>query len=765
LLDVKTLALHWPAAPVLTWLRQGQAAIAVFSATLFLSALLLFSVQPLFTKLVLPKLGGSPSVWAVAMCFFQVVLLAGYSYAYLLTRWVSAERAVLIHLGLMTVTCLALPFGVPSGFDTPPQDGAYFWLLGLLTVGVGLPFFAVSANAPLLQQLFSRLDTPHASDPYFLYGASNLGSLIALLAYPIAIEPLLGLKAQGALWYGGFVALAASIAACGGILHGQQPARSQAQAAPRPAAAKVADNVDNITWHDRLGWVALAFLPSGLVIAVTTYITTDIASAPFLWVIPLALFLMTFVLTFRERLPFNYRLVCEGLTVAALVTILTQTKLISSIAAIVAFFLAAIVCHRELYNRRPSARRLTEFYFWMSLGGVLGGVFAALIAPQIFTSVFEFPLLILLALLCRPGVLLGRDTPLDWRRLLLITGSVVVLLGSYKAAAAFGMISANQLYLAGLIALVLCGLVLIRKWPEHRPALVMTMIACAALGPADVNSLHVERGFFGTHRIMLDEPREVRLLLNGTTIHGAQRIKASDGRPVTAAIPATYYHPQGPMARGLEAARTSLEASGKPLAVGVVGLGSGSLAYYARGGETWRYFEIDPAVVRIASDPRYFDFLQRAEVKPDVVLGDARLTLAREPGGKFGYLLIDAFSSDSIPVHLLTGEALRQFLDKLDADGLLAIHISNRHLDLAPALAATIGQIPGVSSILVDDQRPSTGIDVMTSQVVFVTRKQTVIGAIASWPTARELSPAGASPWTDDYADVLGTLLRRIGKD
>lgn len=762
---MKTLALHRPAAPVLAWLRQGQAAIAVYSATLFLSALLLFSVQPLFTKLVLPKLGGSPSVWAVAMCFFQVVLLAGYSYAYLLTRWVTAERAVLIHLGLMTLTCLALPFGVPTGFDAPPQDGAYLWLLGLLTAGVGLPFFAVSANAPLLQQLYSRLDTPHAADPYFLYGASNLGSLIALLAYPIAIEPLLGLKAQGALWYGGFVVLAMSIAACGGILLAHQPARALAQAADRPAAAKVADNGDIATWRDRLGWVALAFLPSGLVIAVTTYITTDIASAPFLWVIPLALFLMTFVLAFRERLPINYRLVCEGLAVAALVTILTQTKLISSMAAIVAFFLAAIVCHRELYNRRPSARHLTEFYFWMSLGGVLGGVFAALLAPHIFTSVFEFPLLILLALLCRPGVLLGRDTPLDWRRLLLITAVVVALLGSYKAAAAFGLISANQLYLAGLVALVLCGLVLIRKWPEHRPALVMTMIVCAALGPADVNSLHVERGFFGTHRIMLNETRDVRLLLNGTTIHGAQRIKDGDGRPVTAAIPATYYHPQGPMARGLETARASIEVSGKPLAVGVVGLGSGSLAYYARGGETWRYFEIDPAVVRIASDPRYFDFLQRAAVKPDVVLGDARLTLAREAGGKFGYLLIDAFSSDSIPVHLLTREALRQFVDKLDDDGLLAIHISNRHLDLAPALAATISQIPGLSSRLVDDQRPSDSIDAMTSQVVFASRKQAVIDAMAAWPNARELSPSGASPWTDDYADVLGALLRRLGKD
>ncbi len=745
-------------------MRQDRAVVVVFSLTLFLSALLLFSVQPMFTKLVLPKLGGSPSVWAVSMCFFQVMLLAGYGYAYALTRWIENDRAILIHLGLMTLTCLALPFGVPASFDVPPQDGAYLWLLALLVAGVGLPFFAVSANAPLLQHWFSRIDTPYAADPYFLYGASNLGSLIALFAYPVAVEPFVGLRSQGELWFIGFVVLALSIAFAGALM---------LRCAPRPAtdpreAGGASVRGEGVGWQDRAVWIALSFLPSGLVVAVTTYITTDIASAPFLWVIPLGLFLLTFVLTFRERLPFSYRLACEGLTVAALVTILTQTKLISSVAAIIGFFLAAIVCHRELYNRRPSAQHLTEFYFWMSLGGVLGGAFAALLAPQIFTSVFEFPLLILLALLCRPGVVLGRDKDvdgvLDWRRLTLIAAAVLGLLGAFKLAAALEWVSASRMYLAGLIGLICCGLILIRKWPEHRAALVVTMIACAWLVPADVNSVHVERGFFGTHRIMLTDDRDVRLLLNGTTIHGAQRIKDAAGRAVSASLPATYYHPQGPMARGLEVARSSRQDVHKPLSVGVVGLGSGSLAYYAQGGETWRYFEIDPAVARIASDPRYFDFLERAEVKPDIVIGDARLTLAREAGDAFGYLLIDAFSSDSIPVHLLTVEALRQFVSKLDPDGLLAIHISNRHLDLAPALASTVGQIPGVASVLVDDQQPTTSVDVMSSQVVFVARKQSVIDRVASWKNAQPLAPSQTKPWTDDYADVLGALLRRLVK-
>lgn len=739
-------------------MQQDRAVLVTYSLTLFLSALLLFSVQPMFTKLILPKLGGSPSVWAVAMCFFQAMLLAGYGYAFVLTRWFANDRAVAIHLSLMALTCLALPFGVPASFDVPPQDGAYVWLLGLLGVGVGLPFFAVAANAPLLQHWFSRIDTPHAADPYFLYGASNLGSLIALFAYPVLLEPTVGLRSQGELWSAGFVVLALSLALSGALLLRcalRGPDAQGAACAPQAAATPVG-------WRDRMLWIALAFVPSGLVIAVTTYITTDVASAPFLWVIPLALFLLTFVLVFRERLPFDYRWAGDGLTVAALGTILTQTKLISCLFAILAFFLAAIVCHRELYNRRPAARHLTEFYFWMSLGGVLGGAFAAVVAPQVFTGVFEFSLLILLALLCRPGVVLGRDSPLDWRRLALIGGAVLGLLGAYKLAVAVELISASRLYLLGLVGLLLCGLILIRSWAEHRVALVVTMIACAWLVPADAYSVHVERGFFGTHRVMLTEARDVRLLMHGTTIHGAQRIKDAAGQPVTAALPATYYHPQAPMARGLEAARVSMQEARRPLQVGIVGLGTGSLAYYSRRGERWRYFEIDPAVVRIAGDARYFDFLARAEVKPEMVLGDARLTLAREPAGAFGYLLIDAFSSDSIPVHLLTAEALRQYADKLDPDGLLAIHVSNRYLDLAPALAATVRQVPGLVSALVDDRRPMLGVDATPSQVVFIARSQAVLDRVAAWPDAQPLVPATVRPWTDDYADVLSALLRRL---
>src|SRR5262249_46885099 len=274
------------------------------------------------------------------------------------------------------------------------------WLLQALAVGIGLPFFAVSANAPLLQAWFSRTSNPHAADPYFLYGASNLGSLLALLLYPLLIEPTIGLAAQSRTWSAGFAVLGAMIALCGLL---RFVTRSRPDGA-RPAAATSTD-AGAITWSQRFGWMVLAFIPSGLVIAVTTYITTDVASAPFLWVLPLALFLSTFILAFRSTLPLNYALACHLLPAAVLVLLVAEGLLVTSLAALTPFFLAAVICHRELYNRRPDAAYLTEFYLWMSLGGVLGGVFSAIAAPQLFTSTFEFTLLILLALLCRPGLL------------------------------------------------------------------------------------------------------------------------------------------------------------------------------------------------------------------------------------------------------------------------------------------------------------------------------------------------------------------------
>jgi hypothetical protein len=731
----------------------GVVLVPIFAATLFLSALLLFSVQPMYAKLILPKLGGSPSVWAVSMCFFQAALLAGYAYTFALNRWLRDGRALLVHLTLIAATCLMLPFGLPAAFAVPPAGEAYLWLIGLLAVGIGLPFFAVSANAPLLQAWFSRTSNPHAADPYFLYGASNLGSLIALLAYPLLMEPAVGLAAQSRMWSAAFALLGVMIAVAGLLALSSRSTADALPATAAPAAAAVA-------WPQRFGWVALAFVPSGLVVAVTTYITTDVASAPFLWVLPLALFLATFILVFRDRLPFRYGWACAPLPAAVLAFVLTQGKLVSSLFALASFFLAAIICHRELYNRRPAPEHLTAFYLWMSLGGVLGGIFSALVAPQIFTSVFEFTLLALLALLCRPGILFGRDEPVRAGRLALIAGAGLALMAAYKLAVHVGLLSTSYLYALVLIALLCLGLFRIRKWAEHRAALVLTMIAAFSLTPSDHLTMHVERSFFGTHRVVASDDGAMRVLLHGTTVHGAARLKDGAGQP-TAPTPATYYHPESPMARGVAAARARFLARHEALRVGIVGLGAGSLACYAQAGEIWRYYEIDPAVARIATDPSLFDFLARCLPRADIVIGDARLTLANEPAERFGYLVIDAFSSDSIPVHLMTAEALRLFVDKLDHDGLLALHVSNRHLDLVPALASTIGLVSGVTAALVDDERGG-GLDATPSRVVFIARNATALSPVLQLPQARPLAPGTARAWTDDYSDVLSALWRGL---
>ena len=738
-------------------LSQHDALVLCFGATLFLSALLLFSVQPMFAKLLLPKLGGSPSVWAVSMCFFQAMLLAGYGYAYALNRFLRPRHAVFVHLTLLVGACLALPFGLPSAMSEPPTGDAYLWLMGLLTLGVGLPFFAIAGNAPLLQAWFARTGHPDADDPYFLYRASNIGSLIALLAYPIVLEPMLGLGAQSTLWSAGFFALGLLIAVCGWLLIGTMTA-APTNATPATSQVRVA----SIDWNQRFTWVSLSCLPSGLIVAVTTYVTTDVASAPFLWVVPLALFLLTFILVFRDDLPFSYSYACAGLPAAVLGVILTQSMLISSVFALLAFFLGAIVCHRELFLRRPAKENLTEFYLWMSVGGVLGGVFSALIAPHIFKSVFEFQLLALLALLCRPGIVLGRTDPLNWQRMAAVVACGLALMLGYKLSVSTGFLSADRGVLFGLVAALCGGLYLIRRWPEHSAAMVLTMIAAAAMSPADLHTLHVERSFFGTHRVTVSADGATRQLLHGTTVHGIQTLRDAQGLSVAQPTPAAYYFPHGPMARGVSLARSQFAAMGKPFRVGVVGLGAGSLACYASAGEPWRYFEIDPSVVRIAKDPALFNFLSRCQPNADVVIGDARQTLEKEPASGFGYLVIDAFSSDSIPVHLMTAEAIRMMASKLDADGVLALHISNRHLDLAPALASTIALLPGLSAVLVDDLRPAAGSSDFASRVVFVAKSKSALAAVAAWPDAQSLPQSDASAWTDDYSGVLSAMLRKL---
>ena len=739
--------------------------LATFTLTLFSSALLLFSVQPMFAKMALPALGGTPAVWAVSMCFFQITLLAGYCYAHALIRWFEPKVAALVHFAVLAVTSLALPIGLPASLSEPPAGDAYIWLLGVLALGVGLPFFAVSASAPLLQAWFATTGHRQAKDPYFLYGASNFGSLAALLAYPFVIEPAFGLKGQSAGWSAGFVVLALLIAACAFLmLH----ARSTTAASEEASTEAARSGVTPLTLSERATWVLLAALPSGLMTGVTTYITTDVASAPFIWVMPLALYLLTFILVFKDQLSFKYDWALNALPVAILVHVFLPVHAAGVAAAVIAFVLATIICHRELYLRRPAAGHLTEFYIWMSAGGVVGGVFAALIAPQIFATVLEFKLLMLMSLLCRPGVMLGLVVPIKAKRLAMTAAVMAAVFLGYKALIDAQVLSAGGVPLYALIAATLGGVFMTRAWPEHRALLVMVMIIGVAVVPGDNRTLYTERSFFGTIRVLQSENGQHHLMLHGTTIHGAERVKTAAGAPVTAPDPVTYYYRGSPMPRGLELARAVRPGKTSPFAVGVVGLGTGSLACYAEPGEAWRYFEIDPMVARVARDPNLFSYLSRCLPDRDgkggntIVFGDARLTLQKEPAARFNYLLIDAFSSDAIPAHLLTREALLGYFDKLAPGGVLAIHASNRFLDLSPSIAATVRSLPGVAGAEVNSRPEAPEPDATPSRVIYLAREpETIVKALA-WDDAKPLFAGNAKAWTDDYSDVLSALIRRL---
>src|SRR4051812_7792335 len=401
------MTFHDPA--VRRFAPSERATLPVFAITLFSSALLMFAVQPMFTKMVLPMLGGAPSVWSVAMVFFQGALLIGYAYAHLLARTLSVGHAALVHLAVLGLAALTLPIGIAAGFSDPPSQGIGPWLVGLFAASIGLPFVALSASAPLLQRWFATSGHPQARNPYVLYAASNLGSFAALLAYPLAIESLLTLRAQAWVWSVGFALLALLIAAA---------AMTAARGASVVAAPATAGRP---TPRDRASWTVLAAIPAGLVIAVTAYISTDVAAAPLLWVLPLALYLLTFVAVFREKPWFGHDLVVRlapFLVAPLAITLLSSDRLYWGVTIalhLIALFVLALACHGEVYRRRPAPARLTEFYLWTSFGGVLGGIFAGLLAPHLFNQTYEYPILVIAAVFTLPGAFGGTVRQFAWR--------------------------------------------------------------------------------------------------------------------------------------------------------------------------------------------------------------------------------------------------------------------------------------------------------------------------------------------------------------
>ncbi len=725
----------------------------LFAATLFLSALLLFAVQPMFTKMVLPRLGGAQSVWSVAMVFFQAALLLGYFYAHLVAR-AGQGRGALVHLALLALAALVLPIGIAAGFAEPPQSGLYGWVFALFAASVGLPFVALAASAPLLQSWFAASGHPHAENPYVLYAASNLGSFAALIAYPIVIEPWLPLGAQSAAWSAGFAVLALMVAAAAILV-----ARSHGGTAPAPVVARGSA----VTRRDRARWTLLAAIPSGLCVGVTAYITTDVASAPLLWVIPLALYLLTFVAVFRERPWFSHELVVRlvPIVVAPLaVSVMGGDKeywFATILLNLFAFFLLTLMCHGELYRARPEPARLTEFYLWTSFGGVVGGVFSGLIAPQIFNSTYEYPLLLAAAFLAMPGTFAGGARAFaravaPWLALAAVVAAVALWFDVRVPT------EAGWLFRISLIVLAAVML-----WQRNRPApffgLMVLVLILSELWRPGQKRIESARSFYGVHVVTETANREFRLLVHGTTIHGAERVRNPDGSAATGRPePLTYYHFGGAIAEAVAARRKA----GSLHSIAAVGLGSGSLACHQQGGERWHFFEIDPEVARIARDPKLFRFLSDCAPDIPITLGDARLTLAASKE-TFDLIVLDAFSSDSIPVHLLTREAFAGYLSRLSPNGTITVHISNRHMELARVVAA-VGAQHGLVTYVKKDERSTDFSKTFRANalVAVLARNEADLGPLPSeW---RRVNPDPRVPaWTDDYSDVLRAILRLKG--
>jgi hypothetical protein len=665
--------------------------LPLFTLVIFVSSCLVFLIQPLFARMVLPVLGGSPAVWNTAMFFYQAVLLLGYLYVHVTTRYLGLRKQAVLHAVVLLLPLVVLPIGLPEGWVPPTDSDPGLWLVGLFAYAIGLPFFVVSTSSPLLQRTFAALGHKESADPYFLYAASNVGSMLALVLYPLVLEPRLATGQQAWLWTAGygllvllFWAVLRQVVGAGGHRVVEPGTRS-----PGP------------TWRTRGHWVLLATIPSSLMLSVTTYISTDLAAAPLLWVIPLSLYLLTFILVFGRRTqaltPWFLRAFPMALVALVMVLAMGSTRPIGFMVPLhlAVFFVVAMACHGQLAARRPAPEQLTSYYLWMAVGGVLGGFLNAFAAPQLFNSVVEYPaMLVVAALLVTPSAaVLGWR----WREL---AGPVTL------GAAMAGLIWLVDW--AGLAAtppgLLICfGLPTFAAYFfSRRPrsfALALALILGASMFYGEEqNQLAAHRSFFGIHRVSYDPVTHRNQLAHGNTLHGQQSLL-----PELSRIPQAYYHPGGPVGEVVQTFAAAPESR-----VGAVGLGAGALAAYVKPGQHWTFFEIDPVVAGIATDPRYFTYISGAPEPVRIVLGDARLTLAREPEGGFDLLVLDAYSSDAIPMHLATREALALYASRLAAGGVMVFHLSNQHLDLVPILAATAHTL-GLVSYERHDQSISKG--------------------------------------------------------
>ena len=712
--------------------------LTLFALSILLGASLIFFVEPMFAKMVLPLLGGSPAVWNTCVVYFQALLLVGYLYAHLLTTKLTHRRQVVVHATLLLACGLALPVALPPTW-TPPGDGSpVLWLTGVLTVSLAAPFFVVASTGPLLQGWFSRSDHHSARDPYFLYSASNLGSLLALLAYPLLVERWWSLSAQSVIWTTGYVLLATAVLACG-------VAVSRGTDIPAPTNTRI-DPAEVLSWRRRAKWMALAFVPSSLMLGVTTYMSTDIAAAPLLWVVPLALYLLSFVAAFARRQILPQTLVRKVTVTAILLVTLTISAGLSRPVIVLiplhlcAFFLAALASHSTLAADRPGPARVTEFYLWVAVGGVLGGLFNTLLAPLVFsTGILEYPSALVLACLLPPHKGASRVPAVKTEAFMLAAAAVSALvIGAFLR----GQIQ-NTTVVIVCLALTLPYFVLSAR-PVSLTAAVALFVVAGAAGQLRSGELLRERTFFGIYKVSIDKKANIHRVVHGSTVHGEQSLD-----PAAAHRPSSYYSGDGPIGQAFQALGPRLDGAD----IGVVGLGAGALAGYARAGQHWTFYEIDPAVQRIASAPQYFTFLRDCGDVCRVTLGDARLSI-RRGGQRHDLLVLDAFSSDAIPLHLITREAVELYFNHLSVDGVVAFHISNRHLNLGPVLAAIAFDL-GFATIFQFD--PVTAPGHAASEWLLMARSNASFGPLTS--DRRWIVPERAShAWTDASSNILSAL-------
>jgi hypothetical protein len=729
-----SVSIEAPGAGVGVKGRSERVLFVAYTGAIFTSAFLLFLVQPMIAKAILPSFGGAPSVWITAMLFFQAALLVGYLFVHVGSTRLTPEAYRLVHLSVLVLAALTLPVGIrvaPPLEQTTPTG----WVMLMLLLGVGAPFFALSMSSPALQRWFSLSGHSRAGDPYFLYVASNAGSLAALLAYPLVIERFLPLDFQEYLWSGAFIAFIALSASCSRYIRSE-------------SAAQAVRTLARSSWSDRSRWAALAFVPCALMLGVTNFISSEIAALPLFWVLPLAAYLVTFMISFSARPLISPAWAAKATPFAVLVAIPALLPGILPVWLVIPIHLAVLLIagtaiHGRLAALRPQPEQLAEFYVFLSLGGVLGAVFAALVAPHVFVVVIEYPLFLGLAYLVsrstvgtsRAGV--GPVMAAAGLVLLATTAIAVVLTGRLEATT----VAASAPAVALIGALLLAG-----SRRSQMPIVLMSLLGVLLLA-SQATSIHSERTFFGTLRVREIDGGTQRVLMHGTTDHGRQNVRPDQRR-----VPLTYYSRSGPVGDIFTLWRDGATD------VGVIGLGVGTLAAYGRPGERYTFFELDPAVVDVARNPSYFTYLEDSRADVRVVVGDGRLATERMRDGAFDLFVVDAFSSDVIPTHLLTREALALYTRKVSAEGLIAFNVSSRYFDLAPVVAASAAEL-GLISVQRLDLTHGTGAQrgKHPSIWVVVARRRSAVAPLLA--TGRWKTADTGSGWTDSYSNPLRSMM------